>query len=354
MNVYINKSNDNRLYFMDALRGVAIIAVVYYHFIIYYLNTDTFFNDFSVLWKMPLFFFISGFFSYSLNYDLHKLKLNVKKRVLRQLYPTFSTCLLYVLCILLFYPGLDAKETLLHTIYDPAKRGYWFTFSLIQVFFLLVFLLYIFKRKNTPKQTQAFIIGILIIASSIAALFCFRDLENGPSVVRQAVSVLSLEKTIELLPFFLFGVLCKIYEKNFLKIIANPIVILISIVSFLTLDLVFEGDFVYYLKRWTLLICIVSIFAVFQSFLTPSKTLGKYLLRLGKNTLPVYLFHFFVLLLLSVYAEQYIPSIKNSLINPFVEIPVVCIISMLITEVVLYFEKFLKKTSLLHKLIYSY
>ena len=64
---------DGRLDFIDGLRGVTMILVVYWHVLVMSLNVTTYTAMTLQLFRMPLFFFISGFFAYSFNYDRSKL-----------------------------------------------------------------------------------------------------------------------------------------------------------------------------------------------------------------------------------------------------------------------------------------
>lgn len=78
--------------------------------------------------RMPLFFFINGYFVYSNNYDWKLLAKRSKNRLLRQLYPTIIFWAFY--CLL--YENVQFDSLL-----DSGKRGYWFTLVVVEMFFLL-------------------------------------------------------------------------------------------------------------------------------------------------------------------------------------------------------------------------
>lgn len=117
---------SKRIGYMDALRGFAILTVVYQHLIVMGLSNTAYQSPVSkliVLFFMPLFFFISGYFSLkieSINTPRGVWSFCVKK-VKTLLVPTI---IMFSFCILYYH--LDFT----HYIYEPTKSGYWFTWAL--------------------------------------------------------------------------------------------------------------------------------------------------------------------------------------------------------------------------------
>lgn len=94
---------SKRIEYMDALRGFAILTVVYQHLIVMGLSNTAYQSSVSkliVLFFMPLFFFISGYFSMkieSIN-TLRELWCVYVKKIKTLLVPTiimFSFCIFY-------------------------------------------------------------------------------------------------------------------------------------------------------------------------------------------------------------------------------------------------------------------
>lgn len=62
----VNRDNINRLHYIDALRGLAIILIVFGHIPMYCYQVGgdfTSIRSFTSLAQLPIFFFVSGFVS---------------------------------------------------------------------------------------------------------------------------------------------------------------------------------------------------------------------------------------------------------------------------------------------------
>ena len=84
---------------------------------------------FLVLFRMPLFFFVSGFLAYKANlvWDLPTLSRLTAKKMRVQLIPTV-VFFLFAACVIRTEPDfLTAVDTMLHS---TTKGGYWFTLAL--------------------------------------------------------------------------------------------------------------------------------------------------------------------------------------------------------------------------------
>ena len=88
---------EQRLKFIDCLRGMSMLFVVFHHIIVMGMRDtiggDTYnspINDFIITIQMPLFFFVSGFVSARLNKEWSTLYIykTIMKKVRGQLMPT--------------------------------------------------------------------------------------------------------------------------------------------------------------------------------------------------------------------------------------------------------------------------
>lgn len=125
-----------RMEWIDAMRGFTMLLVVAYHVSINgYMESpkaSTYLSTF-VLFRMPLFFFISGFFSYSTKvaWSLQTLGSLTLKKLRIQMLPTV---IFFSLFVVVFRPHF--WEGCLEFLHKDTKGGYWFTYILLLMFVL--------------------------------------------------------------------------------------------------------------------------------------------------------------------------------------------------------------------------
>lgn len=71
------------------MRGFALFSVIYSHIILFWGNFqyDTWLNHYFCVFQMPLFFFVSGFLSYSPTLTSKKLEKGLLKKIISQVLP---------------------------------------------------------------------------------------------------------------------------------------------------------------------------------------------------------------------------------------------------------------------------
>lgn len=134
-----------RLEWLDAMRGFTMILVVMFH-----VSTISFgqIEDasastlFLMLFRMPLFFFVSGYLAYKANFEWNKKNYATLlwKKIKIQILPTIVFFML--MCALRHDDFVSAFFTFLST---TAKGGYWFTWSLLHMFFLYYTILFVYR-----------------------------------------------------------------------------------------------------------------------------------------------------------------------------------------------------------------
>lgn len=80
---------QKRLLLLDTMRGFALFSVIYSHIILFWGNFqyDTWLNHYFCVFQMPLFFFVSGFLSYSPTLTSKKLEKGLLKKIISQVLP---------------------------------------------------------------------------------------------------------------------------------------------------------------------------------------------------------------------------------------------------------------------------
>lgn len=122
---------NNRIEYIDALRGFTMILVIYHHIAFWCLdNIDFGYNEFFMRFRMPLFFFISGWLFFKVNRLWDKETINgiLKKKFIVQIIPFLFFMLLYMY----MFRGPDYQTTF------ESKYGFWFTYTLFQYFVIYI------------------------------------------------------------------------------------------------------------------------------------------------------------------------------------------------------------------------
>ena len=238
-----NAVKKPRLEWLDALRGFTMILVVANHVAGMGFGEEWKHSSaipFLILFRMPLFFFVSGFLAYKASqvWNLKNFGALVWKKVKVQ---TIPTVVFFFLAMAIlnrhFWP---AVETAFHS---PLKGGYWFTIALLYMFIIY----YVFSYLESKLKWKSWIpITLLFLVS-----MCLYDTNYQPKYFswaagyRGAKSDLfyflqdsSLVQVLLYFPFFLYGNIVHRYWDKAQRVMDSkwffPIVIVIVILA--TLD----------------------------------------------------------------------------------------------------------------------
>lgn len=145
---------------LDALRGIAALAVVFYHFTTRYnqIFNKEFICNFSFGWLgVPVFFILSGFVIY-LTVNKSKTSLSFFKKRFLRLYPTYWICLILTLIIECFSSLSINKLSLTNVLVNftmfqelfninNLDGAYWSLFPELMFYLIMGFLMF-FKKQN--------------------------------------------------------------------------------------------------------------------------------------------------------------------------------------------------------------
>ena len=136
-----------RLGWLDALRGFTMILVVTNHVALKSFGMQIRWSaalQFFLLFRMPLFFFISGFLAYKASrlWDARTLRELSLKKMRVQLIPTIVFFLLYLAMI----PSAPFLDSLQEALASGMKAGYWFT--LVLLYMLLTYYLFSYVESK--------------------------------------------------------------------------------------------------------------------------------------------------------------------------------------------------------------
>ena len=297
-----------RLEWLDALRGFTMIMVVAYH-----VCQNTFLMSpkvsssmpFLVLFRMPLFFFVSGFLAYkaSLQWDLPTLGRLLAKKLRVQLIPTI-VFFLFAAAVLYNGPYLD---TVVEKLISPTKGGYWFTLTLLYMFIIYYLFAYL---ESKLKWKSCIPIILLFILSLFVYETCFLPKHFWWAFGRKGLTndswlhVTSIIQLMQYLPFFLYGNIVRRYWDQSQRIMDSkwfyPVIIVIVI--FCTLDVLKWHTLKFQwtnlpmtLAKFILLTIVFMYFRHYHQYFTQMTWIGRSLQYIGRRTLDIYLIHFLFL-----------------------------------------------------------
>lgn len=293
-----------RIEYIDAMRGFTMILVVYSHICGMCLGDRWMgWNDVFFLFRLPCFFFISGWLFEQIGRQWNSVTIRhtVRHKFMVQIVPT-------VIFLLLLAP-----PPLFFSRLGATKGGYWFTFALFEFF-----LLCIFSEKYMKKWGGAFAIAIS------AAAFCYDiyynrlqlELQNvqwsmfNGQWITDALGFLSF-MTWRYYLFFFVGTWVKRHFDTFVSWTSKPWVIIAVIAGFTLIAMMPHSD--HAIREYLLfavggvlgLTMVFTFFRIFARFFSKDRWLGCSLIYIGTRTLDIYLLHYFVLpRFLILYSDQ--------------------------------------------------
>lgn len=272
-----------RIEFIDAMRGFTMILVVLHHVATFcWKITDQVpsVHEYLVQFRMPLFFFISGFVLYKagVTWDLQQVIRFFKKKIPVQL---LSPLVFFMLFIYV------TDRSVVDAIGNHVKYGYWFTFVLLE-YYIFYAVVRFFIRKRWAE-----------VVLVVLGLVLYTGIQNTVPVSPYILGVLS---TIQwkFFIFFVFGTLVKEYYprvENYLDskwLLAVVVAFYFLVNAFRDLIHIHPLAISFSLSV-TGLIIVFAFFRKKQSLFTRDKVLGRSLQYIGRRTLDIYLIHFFLL-----------------------------------------------------------
>lgn len=279
---------------IDCLRGITMLLVVMMHFEAECGRWMDFSKWVSMI-RMPLFVFISGYFTYSpkivwspgslvIGHYFRRLKLII--------WPSLVILVLY----LPFY--MDVYDfTLKDVIYKNTMAGYWYTFAIFEMFLLCV---PVVCMLNSRPSNKAIGTALLLILGAVA-VYTHYYLTHSHMLVNKYILLFLVSKVTRYLPFFIAGILVHSYREKVWRICGNMwMPVILALIIFVFLNLHYHTPFTFIentSKPMPLMVvmtvCVFVSFSGLQGVLNCSTRLGRILSLVGRNTLPIYLIHFF-------------------------------------------------------------
>lgn len=348
-------TNDNitvgnkkkRIEYIDAMRGFTMLLVVYahiqvtsYHILVNDINS---FNTVFVKFRMPLFFFISGWVLYKKKriWDFPTSKEFITKKFKVQI---ISTIIFFLLFIFLF--NLNFYKAI-----GSFKAGYWFTYSLFFyfIFYVLSVNLSRFIRNGTVED-------IIVIFIAFLVLFCYfiaiKDGNQEHQRIYEIVGVMQWRYYV----FFCFGTFVKKYFDKFVDLSNNSILMAIVVCTFFLL-LFFSSlitlsaieTITYFLYGFLGIVIIFTVFRKNENWFATNQNISKWMQYVGRHTLDIYFLHYFFL----PRNLEMIGDFFKEHNNPTIEFFVSCTLALMVIAVCLLVSKVLCVSPTLGMLLFG-
>lgn len=281
--------------FVDILRGIAMILVVLMHSEDHFGSINRF-NTLLTPYRMPMFFFISGFLLYSSNFTPVLFRKRFSSRIVAQLFPTIVFFTIYTIV----FPYFTFEEA----VFSVTKNGYWFPLVSIGLFLLWTPLLLIVSRVSKGWSNVATFIFLAAIGLyALVKIDMVLYNHDRAFYTRYLNSLLMMQPLVKNSCFFLFGMLTSIVfreidsrevNKNRLGVTAALVAVLFVVahqwgVEHTGMELLLSP------------LCIAGVlFGVFFMAYSLNEQLSRlkicrYTAMIGTMTLEIYLLHFFFL-----------------------------------------------------------
>ena len=347
-----------RIEYIDALRGVTMILVVFSHveFMGFGIDKPTFINNLFMSFRMPLFFWVSGFIAYKASIEWNwKIWWQMsKKKAAVQLIPTFIFGLIFTYA----YLNSDICAFITHN----GKLGYWFTIALFEIFLIVYTINTILYNNDGRVHRKRMFVALFIISG---VLFLSKIILKLSPTLNEIGNIFSLHHTFNYFQYFAFGYICSMYREEFNKMLQSKYFNGYTIILFAAL---------FYAKRccitalagngmdiWRMfdiglemvlgylgLLIVYNTLKTYQSAFTTDKKIGRVLQFIGKRTLDIYLLHYFLLPTLPQLGEML--SDGN---NPTMELVLGLSISLIIVALCLTISSILRTSPFLAKWLFG-
>lgn len=288
---------NNRIEWIDSLRGFAIFLVVYYHVIwagIGYKDSvscsiiSTFF--------MHIFFFISGYLGcIKSNESIRTYPQYIYKKIRTLLIPTIM-----IVCAGFLYLDFTVRGILM----DLFKGGFWFTLCLFEML-LLHYLIQIFLNL-LKKESYKIIIGSII--SLMFYYFAFHI-----SIWMPCTIFISLKLVLIYYPAMMLGYIIKnfiLHGKSSFLYSKYIILFLIVISIYPTLEIKQHGVQIFY----NIIISLARVLLIYICFtfytIKKQTILYKFINYIGKYSLEIYFLHYFVFISVPDAIKYLSPNVK--------------------------------------------
>lgn len=306
-------ANKQRMEWLDAMRGFTMMLVVSYHVAQMGFGESEKLSaslPFLVLFRMPLFFFVSGFLAYKSRFVWTAA--SFASLTLKKLKVQVIPALVFLCVFLIFKAKTPFPDAFLHAMKSPTKDGYWFTWVLLQMFVIYYVVAALAQRlgsrnaspESGGKKGSHVPVVILWVAALVAYLSLFMPVTFGKWYKTDFMMYSSFYETLKFFHFFLMGNIVHRYWDRVQRLFDSrwffPVVATLALLSCADFFKwhTLTGQWTNLPKTtamYTLMLMVLMVFRHYGECLTQDKKIGYALQYIGTRTLDIYLLHFILL-----------------------------------------------------------
>lgn len=304
-NLATSATAPRRIEWIDALRGLTMILVVFSHVEVHgYQMSVSVVNQFFMNFRMPLFFFISGFIAYRSGeiWNLSHYRQQMLKKARIQIIPTLFFGMLFAITVYAHREGLGTTDSILAFFDSKTKLGYWFTIVLL-LMFVVYYTVSLLTARLKTRHRQA-------VLAIIAIVLFLVSLEMRTALIHSAPARwFCLYHFMLYFQFFVFGNIFSCYKEQLFHLLGRPNVIGATILLFFGLYIAkcflpqtpfghtFAGVNTNRLLteavRYLGILSLVCTFRHYSDTFSSRTRVGRSLQFIGRRTLDIYLLHYF-------------------------------------------------------------
>ena len=287
--VLTNNTIKKRLGYIDALRGFTMFLVVFGHVAKGSIGANTVLTSFFLTFRMPTFFFISGFIGYK-TLDFWTLA-NFKNRISKKAFVQIIPCLIFMT----LFGYTEGRTTLDMITGHNLWGGYWFTLVLFEMF-ILYYTISLISNICFGEKIYFILMTFMSIFGVVYLAIGKRNFE--------IYHIMCFENLFKYFQFFFLGTLFRMYFGNIIKLLqANwfrTFIITFFVILFAYISKFDSNTLPYRIIHDIVIryvgVCIVfMVFHSLSDFFDKKNKLSSVLQFVGKRTLDIYLLHYFFL-----------------------------------------------------------
>lgn len=287
-------SAPRRMQYIDALRGVSILLVVLHHVFakmgpVMALPQALALRETFASFRMPLFFFLSGFFAWkmSTSWTATKLKSVLSKKICAQIIGTTVFASAYFYCF---------HEDIVTGLENIGSGKYWFTVVLFQMFLLYIAVMFLTSKGG--KGLFAIVMSTIALAVYIIHIYATKDF--NAIIFKHWSDALGWANLTYYFPYFVLGLLVRQYETLMNRLLLNRLFTFAVVTIFLS-SILFINDMNYTTTGKLLrllpgisgVLTLLALFYRCRDYFDSTRRIPVIMSYVGRHTLDIYFLHYF-------------------------------------------------------------